>query len=103
MLSMPFTLLIRGVRVLGVAERRPRPGIEAARVRRVLHEAYRAAEGARAVERALRAAQDLDPVEVLQPQVEVERRVIDIGRDRRHDGRRQRQLTRRAPRCSGRE
>ncbi|MBV6418364.1 MAG: hypothetical protein CMLOHMNK_03183 [Steroidobacteraceae bacterium] len=48
--------------------------------------AHGAAEGARAVQRALRTAQHFDPLDVLQQEVRVDGRLVEIGRHRR-DGR----------------
>ena len=82
------------MRVLRVAGAHFRPGIEAGRVRCILHVSNRAAQRARAVEGALRAAQNLDAIQVLQTHVEIQRCVIDVGRHRRHDRRCQTQLAR---------
>ena len=68
--------------------------VEAAGVRRVLHESDGAAERSRAIQRALRAAKDLDVIEILQPQVDEQRRLVDIGCHRRNHRRGERKLAR---------
>ena len=68
---------------------RQRPGRETAEFaqhRVARDEAHRAAERAGAVERALRTAQHLDPLDVAQQEVGENRRLVDIGRDRRDRG-----------------
>ncbi len=76
------------VEVVGMGERAALGGHAERRVagvRLVLDEAQRAAHGSGAVQRALRAAQHLDPRDVGKPQVGEHRRLIDIGGHRRRE------------------
>src|SRR5271170_2372956 len=73
------------MRVDGLAQAGLCLGIETAGVGRIEYEANSPAERARTVKSALGSAQDLDTVEVLQAHVEKQRRIVDIGRHRRHD------------------
>src|SRR5271155_3696581 len=69
--------------VLGLADAHLTLGVESAGIRCIQDEADGAAERARSIQRTLRAAQHLDTIQVLKSQVEEQRRVVDISRDRR--------------------
>jgi hypothetical protein len=72
------------VRVVGFAQSDFPPGVEAAGIGRVQHEADRAPQRSRAIEGTLRAAQHFHAIQILQAHVEKERRIVDIGGHRRH-------------------
>ena len=86
-------VFVEGLRVLGLAETCFHLCVEACGVRGILHESDGAAERARAVEGSLGTPQNLDVIQVLQPQIDEERGVIHVGGDGRHDGSRQRDLS----------
>ena len=75
--------------MLGLAHPGLGSGVEAARIRRVLHETDGAAERTGSIQSALRAPQNFHVIEVVQPQIDEQRRIVHVGRDRRHDRRRE--------------
>lgn len=68
-------------------------GVEGLWIRDVLHEADRATQRAGAVQGPLRSAQNLHVIQVLQPQVDEQRRIVDVCRYRRNHWGCQCQLT----------
>src|SRR6185437_7068810 len=79
--------LVRLLRVSRAAQTNLHAGVEGRWIGSFLHEPDRSSERTRAIQRALRTAQDLDPLQILQAQIDENRCVVDISCYGRNDGR----------------